>query len=58
MLWPRWFFPSIRQSIGDAGARWLIKNHPESAHDVEVEDAGVLRDIDTLEDLQSSHDAL
>ncbi|MCP4494373.1 MAG: nucleotidyltransferase family protein [Gammaproteobacteria bacterium] len=58
VLWPRRFFPSIRQSTGDIGARWLIKSHPESVHEVVVNDAGVLRDIDTLEDLQNSHDAL
>ncbi len=58
VLWPRRFFSSISQSSGDAGARWLIKNHPESVHEVAVNDMGIFRDIDTLEDLQGLQDTL
>ncbi|MCP3688540.1 MAG: NTP transferase domain-containing protein, partial [Gammaproteobacteria bacterium] len=56
VLWPHRFFSSINQSSGDAGARWLIKNHPESVHEVAVNDAGIFRDIDTLQDLQGLQD--
>ncbi len=52
VLWPRRFFPEIHKSSGDAGARWLIKNHSESVHEVPVNDEGIFRDIDTLEDLR------
>ncbi len=51
VLWPRQFFTEILQSSGDAGARWMIKNHPESVHEVPVNDEGIFHDIDTLEDL-------
>ncbi|MEE8387588.1 MAG: nucleotidyltransferase family protein [Acidiferrobacterales bacterium] len=52
VLWPRYFFPSILQSRGDAGARWLMELHPESVHEVPVDSEGILRDVDTLLDLE------
>jgi molybdenum cofactor cytidylyltransferase len=53
VLWPRYFFSSILQSRGDAGARWLMERHPESVHEVPVDSEGILRDVDTLLDLES-----
>ncbi len=52
VLWPRYFFPQILQSRGDAGARWLMRQHPESVHEIPVQGEGVLRDVDTESDLQ------
>lgn len=53
VLWPRHFFPSILQSHGDAGARWLMERHPKSVHEVPVDSEGILRDVDTPHDLES-----
>ena len=36
---------------GDAGARFILKRHAEQIHLVEVDDPGVLKDIDTPQDL-------
>jgi len=36
---------------GDAGARLILKNHAREIHLVEVDDPGVLKDIDTPQDL-------
>lgn len=52
VLWPRYFFPQILESRGDAGARWLMRQHPESVHEIPVQGEGVLRDVDTASDLQ------
>lgn len=44
------FFPEIEALEGDAGAREIIKRHPESLNRLDVDDPGVLFDIDTLND--------
>lgn len=36
---------------GDAGARFILKSHARDIHLVEVDDPGVLKDIDTPQDL-------
>lgn len=36
---------------GDAGAREIITRHPEALHKIEVDDPGILLDVDTPEDL-------
>lgn len=42
-------FVELQQLQGDQGARALLKSH--SVFEVDVDDAGILRDIDTPEDL-------
>ncbi len=36
---------------GDAGAREILKAHAQDLRRIEVDDSGILRDIDTLQDL-------
>lgn len=50
VLFGRRFFPEIEALEGDAGAREIIKKHPESLNRVDVDDPGILFDIDTWED--------
>tara|TARA_R110002073_G_scaffold6938_9_gene40214 strand:+ start:2566 stop:3153 length:588 start_codon:yes stop_codon:yes gene_type:complete len=53
VLFAKEYFAQIAQISGDTGARDVIKAHPEQVFEVEVEDPGVIRDIDTPEDLTS-----
>ncbi|HEX4328210.1 MAG TPA: nucleotidyltransferase family protein [Burkholderiales bacterium] len=39
---------------GDAGARFVLKQHAQEIHLVEVDDPGVLKDIDTPQDLPAA----
>jgi len=50
VLFHRRFFPAIQSLEGDVGAREIIAGHPESLRRVDVDDPGVLLDIDTWED--------
>lgn len=50
VLFSRRFFSEIEALKGDAGAREIIGRHPESLSRVDVDDPGVLFDIDTWED--------
>lgn len=50
----RSWFRELANLKGDAGARRLLEAHPEVCHLLEVDDAGVLRDIDTREALRES----
>lgn len=45
------WFASLRESTGDAGARDIVRAHPDSIDCVAVEDPAILQDIDTPEDL-------
>ncbi|MEX2334450.1 MAG: nucleotidyltransferase family protein [Pseudohongiella sp.] len=45
------FFTELTQSRGDTGGRDVIKNHPDQLVLVELDDIGILQDIDTPEDL-------
>ncbi|HVM79088.1 MAG TPA: molybdopterin-binding/glycosyltransferase family 2 protein [Stellaceae bacterium] len=47
VLWARQFFAEMRDVAGDVGAKHLIGAHPELVAEVEMEDDGVLTDIDT-----------
>jgi molybdenum cofactor cytidylyltransferase len=47
----RRFYPELSALRGDEGARLLLAQHPESIVLLEVEDRGVLRDIDKPSDL-------
>lgn len=48
----RRFLDELSALRGDAGARRILKKHPESITLYEVDDPGVLRDIDALSDVQ------
>jgi molybdenum cofactor cytidylyltransferase len=47
----RGFFPSLASSRGDTGARDLIKQHKNRVIELALDDPGILKDIDTPEDL-------
>ena len=48
-------YSELRLLTGDEGARRLLARYPASA--VDVDDAGVLMDVDTLDDLESARRA-
>ena len=50
VLIPRSLFPEVMQLQGDTGFRALFARHPELIKNVEVEDEGILLDIDNQED--------
>jgi molybdenum cofactor cytidylyltransferase len=47
VLFGRDFWPALARLTGDEGARSVVKAHPDSCIRLAVEDAGVLRDVDT-----------
>ncbi len=49
VLWSRAFLPDLQRMSGDAGPRELLRARPDALRLVEVEDDGVLRDVDTPE---------
>ncbi len=51
VLWDRRFFPEIAALSGDAGARSLLRRHPEQVAEIEVGTNAVLRDFDTVDSL-------
>jgi len=51
VLWASRFFPEMRALEGDQGARSLFRQHAELVCEVDMEDDGVLVDIDTPEAL-------
>ena len=53
VLWGAEHFPRLSNLSGDKGARHLIAEIKSEATEVEVDDAGVLRDIDTAADLEN-----
>jgi molybdenum cofactor cytidylyltransferase len=58
VLIPRGLFPEVMQLEGDTGCRVLFGRHPEALENIEVEDEGILLDIDNQEDyrrLSASH---
>lgn len=48
----RTFWPQLMHLTGDEGARAVVRAHPDHCVWVDVEDAGVLRDVDTLQALR------
>jgi molybdenum cofactor cytidylyltransferase len=50
VLIPRDFFPELMQLEGDVGCRAIFARHPQAILNVEVEDEGILLDIDNQED--------
>lgn len=47
------FFSELAKSQGDTGGREVIKRHPDNIEFIAVNDAGILQDIDTPEDLSA-----
>ncbi|WP_280562680.1 nucleotidyltransferase family protein [Chromohalobacter sp. 48-RD10] len=52
VLFGRAFWAALTCLDGDAGARRLIRQHPERYREFEVDDPGILLDIDTPADLK------
>ena len=50
VIFARHVFDELRHADPEVGAKSVIRVHQASVLDVEVDDAGVLRDIDTPED--------
>ncbi|MFT5013878.1 MAG: molybdenum cofactor cytidylyltransferase [Patiriisocius sp.] len=53
VLFAKEYFAEISALAGDQGAKAVIDVHPDQVFEIEVEDLGVIRDIDTPEDLTS-----
>lgn len=45
------YFPELASLDGDSGGKSIIKSHPDSATVLDVNDPGILQDIDNNEDL-------
>jgi molybdenum cofactor cytidylyltransferase len=54
VLFSRKWFTALQGLHGDRGAKSLLKANPCARVEVVVDDPGILRDIDTPEDLQNS----
>lgn len=57
VLWASRFFPEMRALDGDQGARGLFREHAEQVCEVDMDDDGVLVDIDTPEALTALRQA-
>lgn len=55
VLWAIRFVPEMMRASGDVGARALLETHASAIYPVQMNDAGVLLDIDTPEDLDALH---
>ncbi len=58
VLLPRAFSGEITATRGDVGCRDIVRRHPDETDEVAVDDAGILLDIDTPDDLHRLEDAL
>ncbi len=47
------YFSEIQSLEGDRGARPVVDAHPDKLIPVEIDDSGILRDIDTLDDIEA-----
>lgn len=52
VIFAQQFFPELEQLSGDAGGRQVVKSRADAVSFVDVEDIGVVFDIDTEEDYQ------
>lgn len=52
VVWSARFFSEMADMTGDSGARLLLQRHAAVVHVLSVHDAGVLRDIDTAEQIE------
>jgi molybdenum cofactor cytidylyltransferase len=50
----RSLFGDLRALAGDQGARSVLRANPKQIEDIELTDAGIVRDIDRQEDLPTS----
>lgn len=57
VLWASRFFPEMQALDGDQGARSLFRAHADQVCEVDMEDEGVLIDIDTPEALRALRQA-
>jgi molybdenum cofactor cytidylyltransferase len=53
VLWPARHFEALARVTGDRGGRDLLREFLDQVVEVEVADDGVLRDVDTPDDLHS-----
>lgn len=53
VLFGRAFWPRLATLAGEQGARGVIADHPRARQEIEVEDAGVHRDVDTPASLEA-----
>jgi molybdenum cofactor cytidylyltransferase len=51
VLWPARYFEEITAREGDVGARALLETHAQDVRSVPIDDAGIVFDIDTPEEL-------
>ena len=51
ILWSAHYFNEMKQLEGDVGARHLLAQHDDDVCEVPTDNTGVLRDIDTREEL-------
>ena len=58
VLWAKRFFPEMAELAGDVGAKHLIGEHAELVAEVEMDNDGVLVDIDTPDALAALRDKL
>lgn len=47
VIFGREFWPELLQLTGDAGAKAVLQAHPQALRRIELNDPGILRDIDT-----------
>lgn len=47
VIFGRTFWPELQQLTGERGAKALLQKHPQAVRRLELNDPGVLRDIDT-----------
>jgi molybdenum cofactor cytidylyltransferase len=52
VLFTRDYFPELRRLEGDEGGRQVLRRYPDTLVEVEALDPRVLRDVDTLDDLE------
>lgn len=52
VLFGRRFWPQLAELSGDSGARPVIQHNPEAVRIIELDDPGLLQDVDTAEDWQ------
>jgi molybdenum cofactor cytidylyltransferase len=53
VIWSARFFPAMAALAGDVGARELLAEHAVYVHEVAVDDPGVLRDVDTADEIDN-----
>ncbi len=53
VLWGRRFFAELMAISGDKGGKFLMELHRDSVVELEVDDHGILIDIDTADDLRT-----